>query len=233
MARISKYQFDQDVTSDDFVIGSDGRTKRTRNYKLDDLSTFFGKQDQILGDKFAFIYDQASTSLSIGSGKCSFNNKSVTNTPFSGVTQIYLSKYNASGNNISDFLSASYNGDAILEIRNGGDTTNFGVFRMQSINSLPNDVIRINVDVISSNGTITGGETLTLSTVYASGDKTHVHTQVTAQSIWTVSHALNKFPSVTVVDDGGNVVIGDIYYLAQNELTITFNGSISGKAYLN
>ena len=55
MARISKYKFDENVTKDDFVIGSDGPTKLTRNYKLETLANFFGKQDQILGDKFAYV----------------------------------------------------------------------------------------------------------------------------------------------------------------------------------
>jgi len=233
MARISKYQFDQEVTKEDFVIGSDGRTKKTRNYKLEDLTTFFGKQDAILGDKFAFIYDQTPAVTNIGSGKCSFDNKSISNTPFSGVTEIYLSRYNASGNDVYDFFVASYEGDAVIELRNGNDTTNFGVFRTQSVNLLPNDVIRIDVDVVSSNGTVTGGDLITASTVYASSDKTFIYTQITSQSTWSITHALNKFPSITVVDDGNNVIIGDIQYISKSELTITFASAVSGKAYLN
>lgn len=41
MARISKYNFDQDVTKDDFVIGTDSQTKVTRNYKLEDILDLF------------------------------------------------------------------------------------------------------------------------------------------------------------------------------------------------
>jgi len=43
MARISKYKFDQNVTVDDFVIGSDSQTKATKNYKLQDIVTLFGE----------------------------------------------------------------------------------------------------------------------------------------------------------------------------------------------
>ena len=57
MARISKYKIDTDVTKDDFVIGSDGGTKVTRNYKLEDLTSFFSKQQEILGNKFIYEYD--------------------------------------------------------------------------------------------------------------------------------------------------------------------------------
>ena len=41
MARISKYKFDQDVTKDDFVIGTDSQTKVTKNFKLADVIELF------------------------------------------------------------------------------------------------------------------------------------------------------------------------------------------------
>lgn len=61
----------------------------------------------------------------------------------------------------------------------------------------------------------------------------YVHTQNTPDSIWVITHNLGQFPSVTVVDSGENVVIGDIEYTSSNELKLKFNGSFSGKAYLN
>lgn len=51
MARISKYKFDQDVTVDDFVIGTDSQTKATKNFKLQDVIDLFGENiglDEIL-----------------------------------------------------------------------------------------------------------------------------------------------------------------------------------------
>jgi len=48
-----------------------------------------------------------------------------------------------------------------------------------------------------------------------------------------ITHNLSKFPSVTVVDSGNNIVIGDITYNDLNTLTINFTASFSGKAYLN
>lgn len=65
------------------------------------------------------------------------------------------------------------------------------------------------------------------------GDKTYVFTQQTASNRWTVNHNLNKYPSVTVVDSGNNVVVGEVEYLSTNALTITFNSAFSGKAYMN
>lgn len=64
-------------------------------------------------------------------------------------------------------------------------------------------------------------------------DKTFTFNQVTAAAIWEITHNLGKHPSVTVVDSGGNVVIGDIEYTSVNTLTCTFSAPFSGKAYLN
>ena len=89
MARISKYQFDQDVTKEDFVIGSDSQTKRTRNYKLGDIADFLGTQDVILGNKFSYTYDQVSPYTGLQEGEISFNNNNITNTPFSARNSLY------------------------------------------------------------------------------------------------------------------------------------------------
>lgn len=61
----------------------------------------------------------------------------------------------------------------------------------------------------------------------------YVHTQGVAASVWTITHNLNRKPSVTIVDSADSVVGGDIEYIDENTIRITFNASFSGKAYLN
>lgn len=67
----------------------------------------------------------------------------------------------------------------------------------------------------------------------AGGDKTYIHKQVIASNTWEITHNLYKYPSVSVVDTGGNVVIGDVEYTSLNTLAITFTAPFSGTAYLN
>lgn len=62
---------------------------------------------------------------------------------------------------------------------------------------------------------------------------TFVHTQSSPASIWTITHNLGRFPAITVVDSANSVVDGDILYITENQLTLTFVGAFSGKAYLN
>ena len=62
---------------------------------------------------------------------------------------------------------------------------------------------------------------------------TYIYEQGVAANIWEINHNMGKFPSVTVVDSAGSVVIGAIEYIDINNLKITFNSSFGGKAYLN
>lgn len=62
--------------------------------------------------------------------------------------------------------------------------------------------------------------------------KRHVHNQSSASSSWSITHELDGFPSVTVVDSAGSVVVGEVSYSSTSSLTVSFQGAFSGKAYL-
>lgn len=65
------------------------------------------------------------------------------------------------------------------------------------------------------------------------GDKHVVHMQTSPQTTWTIIHNMDKYPSVTVVDSGNSVIIGDVSYLSVNVLEVSFGFGFAGKAYLN
>lgn len=62
---------------------------------------------------------------------------------------------------------------------------------------------------------------------------TYIYDQTTPSATWVIQHNLQKYPSVEVVDSAGTVVEGGISYDNDNQITITFVGAFSGKAYLN
>lgn len=61
----------------------------------------------------------------------------------------------------------------------------------------------------------------------------HIHNQSGASAMWTITHNLGKYPSVSVVDTANNEVIGEVEYITDTELTIKFSAPFSGKAFLN
>ena len=66
-----------------------------------------------------------------------------------------------------------------------------------------------------------------------SGDLNYIHNQLSVNTVWSINHLLDKFPSVTALDSAGTQVEGVVDYVDSNSLTLTFEFGISGTAYLN
>ena len=65
------------------------------------------------------------------------------------------------------------------------------------------------------------------------GDKHYTHDQNVPSATWTINHNLNKKPSVTVVDSGGNEWQTAVEHLSANQCRVTFSAPFAGRAYLN
>jgi len=82
--------------------------------------------------------------------------------------------------------------------------------------------------------TIQGAKTSKDYDIYGiNNPETFVFTQATPSNIWTIKHNLNKYPSITVVDSAGSVVVGDCDFISLDTVICTFNGAFSGTCYLN
>lgn len=66
-----------------------------------------------------------------------------------------------------------------------------------------------------------------------STDKHYTHNQTTSSAEWRITHNLDKFPAVEVVDSAGTAVIGDVTYIDTNTVVVKFKSQFKGKAYLN
>ena len=61
----------------------------------------------------------------------------------------------------------------------------------------------------------------------------YVHDQPSASNIWSITHNMKFYPNVSIVDTALSKVIGEVTYLTENSLTVTFSHSFAGKAYLS
>jgi len=59
-----------------------------------------------------------------------------------------------------------------------------------------------------------------------------VHAQPLPLSSWTVDHNLGAFPSVTTVDNSGQLMYGDVQFISANRVVISFTQPVVGFAYL-
>jgi hypothetical protein len=93
-------------------------------------------------------------------------------------------------------------------------------------------VVDITVTSDNENRTIilTYRDTLSIQESYKFS---HIHTQTVSSSTWSITHNLNKYPSVSVVDSSNEEVIGEVQHINPNSLTVKFSAPFSGKAFLN
>lgn len=59
------------------------------------------------------------------------------------------------------------------------------------------------------------------------------HKQNIPSKEWIINHDLYKYPSVTVVDSSNTIVYGEVTYIDNNTIKVSFSSEFSGKAYLN
>lgn len=79
----------------------------------------------------------------------------------------------------------------------------------------------INTKILNGEGGVGGSDT------------SYVHVQDTDAQVWTIEHGMSRYPSVTIIDDEGNLIFSDMKYDNENQITISFSKAITGKAILN
>lgn len=59
------------------------------------------------------------------------------------------------------------------------------------------------------------------------------HTQSSQQFVWTITHNLGFTPNVTTTDINGGIIEGDVDYVNDTTITVTFSEAYTGYAYLS
>jgi hypothetical protein len=90
--------------------------------------------------------------------------------------------------------------------------------------------ISITSDTQNRTITLTYRDTLSIQETYKFS---HIHNQTVSSSTWSITHNLNKYPSVSIVDSSNEEVIGEVEHINSNSLTVKFSAPFSGKAFLN
>jgi hypothetical protein len=62
---------------------------------------------------------------------------------------------------------------------------------------------------------------------------TFKYKQMNPDNIWIINHPLQKYPSVTIVTENKQVVVGEIEYISDSQVKVSFTSGFSGSAYLN
>ena len=238
MASISTYAIDQIITVRDKVIGTDSAGTITKNFDLGDIISFLNSSGLIESGNSHFKYDgqPLSTSTRVD-GTISFDPPTLSSVSFSSISNLLITSKDVAGIDLSSYYDSLV--DSRVIIQKSGDPSKFGIYNWLSSTSsskFPN-VYDISLYHVFGNSSLENESNYLISLLQydylAATDKHYAFNQASPSAIWNINHALNKFPSVTVVDSAGTQVFGDVDHTDNDNLTITFINQFSGKAYLN
>lgn len=231
MARINTYSQDASVTKNDKLIGSDSGGD-TRNFSLESVADFLNTSSLInVNGQLVYKFKGGSTP---DDGE--FNKGGGGTASFSAITSFVFSHLNTNNQNIETYLNY-FNGLRIM-LTQTDNQNNFGLYSVDSITSGGEGSTHstFGVTFIEGNGSMIVDKHYAMAySPKGQTDKNFVSNSIsfTANTAQTITHNLNKFPSVTTVDSGGSHVVGDIQHIDTNSFRITFTASFTGKVYVN
>lgn len=230
MARISSYNQDTSVEGGDKLVGasSDGTTK---TYTLDAIGKYYINNNiiSVSGQQnFKFV----DTVNAIGIGTMFIDGLNANATPFTLLTSLSVSKYNTQNKLIDNFLDNLFEDSFRLSsVENPDNFADIEVLQTQNHPTQEN-FYKITFGKVTGQGSFYKDETYTLQAV-SQTDAFFIFSQEANNTVWSITHNLDKFPSVTVVDSGDNILYTEIEYINKNTLEVRFEASTSGKAYMN
>lgn len=225
MAKISSYQVGVPDPSD-LLIGTDVQTGQTKNYSVNAVASLV----KATGASWQFkISDTEGTPEK---SSIYFPGFGHTPTAFSGVTELIITPKMTNNTNSLAYLQSLVGQEIYV-----ADQNNLSQFANFQFNTLTADTLsdnyKMDLTFVSGNGGFVFQQYYGIVQDPTGGDKTFIFTQGLPSNTWVITHDLAKFPSVSVVDSGNSTVEGGITYNSDNQLTVTFTASFSGKAYLN
>jgi len=234
MARINQYPLDNDVNGQDKLLGTDVTTGDTKNFPVSSIANFFNKAGSIGIARQHNVMFQTDLTDGRSKGTISFAAGSGDATTMTDITTLMLSKHSATDQNSAELLAHLGTGTVIIS-----NLSNPNIFCEYTVDSLVEDstdptFYNVGLTSLGGNGALESGASYGMAfPPIDSKDKTYVHTQGVASATWVVTHGLNKYPSVTIIDYANNIVHGAVEYDSLNQTTITFTAIFDGTAYFN
>ena len=234
MGLIYGYPNDTRVQDDDAWIGTNAENRKTVQFtaqKVADYLNINGKISIANQYGFRFLITESTAKATMF-----FTGGGGDETNFSDITSIVVSSYDISNQYMPNFFAILV-GSQIL-ISHKDDVNSFGHYTVQGYSATANpNFYTLDLLPLSGNNTILNAQYYYLSSLNlasgSSGDKNFIYNQGTPSATWNITHALDKYPSVSVVDSAGTVWYPSATYNSLTSITLEFSAAFSGKAYLN
>ena len=233
MPIINSYPNDINIQDKDAWIGTDSYNRQTKQYTAEAVAKYLNIKGKVsIGGQINYKFVDTPFD---GSGTMAFAAGNGDGTPFSNISEFKISKKDLSNKQVVAYVQFLV--DQEILIMNQNDTESFGHYKISSyvIDPSNDQYYTLTLLFLGGNGNINIDNFYDIVnfTFASAADKTFVFTQTVPSATWTVQHNLEKFPSITVVDTGQSVVVGDYTYTDNNNVILNFSAQFAGKAYLN
>jgi len=239
MARIATYALDTDIIGTDKWIGTSVNTANaTKNFTVDAVAEFLNISGIIESQALRYKYQDKIGNEVRNRGTISFDTTEGVTVPFSTVTTWRLSTYALTNKEVHTFYSAPLTGSTVL-VTNAENPQNWAIYLWNSSTQNVLEPLFYDIDLtyISGTGDLISTEDYLISLlrydVAGDSDKTFIFTQAVPNIVWNITHNLDKYPSVSVVNNNNIIINGEVTYIDKNNVELNFSAGFAGKAYLN
>ena len=227
MARISSYVFDANVTDNDAWIGTEASNRQTKQFTAAAVAKYLNIKGKIsISAQMIFkLVDLAAPTAGdfVGPADGSL---------ISAATTMDLSITDVSGANTVAFITYLVGNNILISEQN--NINNFGHFTIDSYVQKTADVYTLTLTSLTGNGNFDVDKFYDFAVfTLSSPDKTFEFTQGQPATTWNIQHNLNKFPSVSIINNNNVVINGEVTYIDNNNVQLNFSAGFTGKAYLN
>jgi hypothetical protein len=234
MARISSYVDASPVVAADKWIGSDSVNKQqTKNFTAQKVADFINKtggQEQNL----RYTYNDTTGYVT---GSIAFTNGGAANVPLNSITTLDVGVFDLRSptKNLVNFITNALVSSEIL-LSDCSDIANWAIYSWNTA-VLKGSTLEYQVGLTfkAGGGSLVEGRDYFISLLTNDASISNFTFDLDGNSLsYTITHGMNKFPSVSVIEDGtNNQVFGNVTYNNLNQCTITFTSLVTGKVTFN
>lgn len=231
MPIISSYKKNNTPDPSDILIGTDVTNGQTKNFSLGGASVVI-INDFLKHSAWKFIIQDPDPDPR-PEGTISFENYGGQATPWQDITSLYVNVQMPSTVPIVlPYLQRFIGYDIIIQdVRSLG---RFGVYTLTALTQVQGNVYNMELEFVTGNNDIQALQYYSIQIDNVeSADKHFEFIQGVPATTWDITHNLDKFPSITVVDTADTTVIGSYDYITKNRVILNFSSAFAGKAFLN